>query len=381
LVLALDAWIAGPVKNAKMLNLTHIDWEGVYMELEQIRHNIDRLDSTILKLLNERLEMGLLTKRFKQGIEDKKREEEVVARTEAFPTGVASPDFTKRLYLDIIKESKRLQRMDAELIAFQGEHGAYGEVASKAWKQEMIPIPCKRFDEVFYGVQSGTYDYGIVPVENSLGGPVEQVNRLLIDTPLRVVGAVKIPVHLCLLALPETDHRELRSAYSHPQALLQCRRFLARNRLEPIQFGDTAGAARMVSEKGLTHSAAIASRLSAGLYQLEIVKENIEDLKSNMTRFLVLARNENNEQADKCSIVFSTEHKAGTLFSVLELFAVRNINLTRIESIPHEPGAYAFFLDFEGSSEREEIMAALEETRKITTHFKNLGFYKEESVS
>lgn len=350
------------------------------MELEQIRKNIDRMDSAILKLLNDRLEMSLLTKRFKEEIEDTDREKEVIDRIRHYPTGVVSPDFMESLFLNIIEESKALQKRDFKLIAFQGEHGAYGEVASKEWKEELIPIPCNRFDEVFAGVQCGSYDYGIVPVENSLGGPVEQVNRLFIDTPLHVVGALRIPVHLCLLALPETDHREIRTVYSHPQALSQCRQFIKRNKLEPIPFGDTAGAARKVSEEGQTRAGAIASRLCARLYQLEIIKENVEDLHSNMTRFLVLAKDENRHEANKCSIVFSTEHKAGTLFSVLELFARRDINLTRIESIPHEPGTFAFFLDFEGSAEQEGIKEALENARQITTYLKVLGFYKEEKT-
>jgi len=350
------------------------------MDLDQIRKSIDLIDSSILKLLNERMEMVLLTKRFKRGIEDKQREKELLDRIEANSTGLLNAEFMGKLYRDIIEESKNLQETDFQLIAFQGEHGAYGEVASKNWNRDLIPIPCDGFEKVFQGVRLGLYDYGIVPVENSLGGAVGQVNRLLIDTDLNVVGAVELPIHLCLLAPAGTDHREIRTVYSHPQAISQCRRFLERNKLEPIEYSDTAGAARMLGEKGLKRSAAIASRLSAKLYDLEIIKENIEDLESNMTRFLVLAMDESGEEGNKCSIVFSTEHKAGTLFRVLEVFSRRNLNLTRIESIPSEPGSYAFFLDFEGSTKQEEIREALEEVRVVTTRFRLMGCYKEEKV-
>ncbi len=350
------------------------------MNLKEIRKNIDVLDSKILKLLNDRMEQVLMAKKFKSQIEDREREKKLLDRIRRNSTGLINAEFIERIYTEIIKESKHLQQKDYKLIAFQGEHGAYGEVASKEWNSDLIPMPCSEFAVVFEGVTSGLYDCGIVPVENTLGGVVGQVNELLINTDLNVVGAVEFPIHLCLLALPGTDHREIRAAYSHPQALAQCRHFLARNKLEPVQYYDTAGAAKMLAEKRPKGSAAIASKLSAQLYDLEIIKENIEDLDRNMTRFLVLSKEENREEGNKCSIIFSTEHKAGTLFRVLEVFARENINLTRIESIPTEPGNYAFFLDFIGSNKHENIVKALGEAEEITSNLKLMGCYKERKV-
>lgn len=350
------------------------------MSLKKIRRNIDLLDSQILQLLDNRMELVLIAKKFKTEIEDNEREKEVLDRTRKNSTGLVHAEFIEKIYVEIIRESKNLQQNDFELIAFQGEHGAYGEVASREWNGDLVPFPCGEFAEVFEGVQSELYEYGIVPVENTLGGAVAQVNQLLINTDLNVVGAVELPIHLCLLALPGTDHREIRSVYSHPQALSQCRQFLARNKLDPVQYNDTAGAAKMLAENGPKRAAAIASKLSAKLYNLEIIKENVEDLDRNMTRFLVLSKEENREGGNKCSIVFSTEHKAGTLFSVLEVFASKNINLTRIESIPSEPGNYAFFLDFEGSIKNDRIVAALKEAKGITASFKLMGCYRERKV-
>ncbi|RLB28020.1 MAG: bifunctional chorismate mutase/prephenate dehydratase [Deltaproteobacteria bacterium] len=350
------------------------------MNLKEIRKNIDVLDSKILKLLNDRMEQVLMAKKFKSQIEDREREKEVLDRIRRNSTGLINAEFIEKIYIEIIKESKHLQRKDYKLIAFQGEHGAYGEAASREWNSGLIPMPCGEFAEVFEGVTSGLYDYGIVPVENTLGGVVGQVNELLIHTDLNVVGAVELPIHLCLLTLPGTDHREIRAVYSHPQALAQCRHFLARNKLDPVQYYDTAGAARMLVEERPKGSAAIASKLSAQLYDLEIMKEDIEDLDRNMTRFLVLSKEENREEGNKCSIIFSTEHKAGTLFRVLEVFARENINLTRIESIPDEPGNYAFFLDFMGSNKDESVVRALEEVEEITSNFKLMGCYKERKV-
>ena len=351
------------------------------MNLETIRKNIDRLDSKILKLLKDRMEQALLAKRFKSRIEDAERENEVFERIQRASSGLMSTEFVEKIYLEIITECKRLQQNDWELIAFQGEHGAYGEVAARMWNSECIPMPCREFADVFEGVKEGLYDYGIVPVENTLGGVVGQVNELLINTDLNFVGAVELPIHLCLLALPETDHREIHSVYSHPQALAQCRRFLARNKLDPVQYHDTAGAAKMLAENRPKASAAIASKLSAELYHLEILKENIEDLDRNLTRFIVLSKQANREPGDKCSVIFSTEHKAGTLFRVLEVFAQKNINLTRIESIPDEPGSYAFFLDFVGSSKDKNVVSALEEVKGITRNFRLMGSYSERKVA
>jgi prephenate dehydratase/chorismate mutase len=347
------------------------------MSLKEIRNAIDSIDSKILKLLNNRMEFALMAKKFKLQIEDREREKEVFEGIEKNLTGLIDARFIRRIYAEVIKESKTLQQKEYQLIAFQGEHGAFGESAAREWNKDLVPLPCTEFEQVFEGVESSLYDYGIVPVENTLGGSVAQVNRLLINTDLNVVGALKLPIHLCLLVLPGTDHREIRSVYSHPQALAQARNFLARNKLDPIQYYNTAGAARMLTEKKPKGSAALASKFCEKLYHLEIVKEDVEDSDKNMTRFLVLSKEENKEEGNKCSVVFSTEHKAGTLFRVLEVFARENINLTRIESIPSEPGNYAFFLDFIGSSRDARTSTAIEKVREITTDFRVIGCYKE----
>jgi prephenate dehydratase/chorismate mutase/prephenate dehydratase len=347
------------------------------MDLNEIRETIDRIDSEILALLNNRMELGLMAKKLKSQIEDRERENELLARLKAHIPGLIHTEFIEKIYTEIIKESKGLQRRDDELIAFQGEHGAYAEVASGEWRSHLIAVPFAEYGDVFEGVESGLCDYGIVPVENTLGGSVEQVNRLLIDTPLYVVGAVELPIHLCLLALPGTNYREIRTVYSHPQALAQARGFLARNNLEPLHYSNTAGAAKMVAEQRPKGSAAIASRHCAELYKLDIVKEDIEDRDRNMTRFLVLSREENKEQGNKGSITFSTEHKTGTLFRVLEVFAREDINLTRIESIAREPGNYAFFLDLLGSGKEDKVVKALEKVKEITATFRIMGFYHE----
>lgn len=350
------------------------------MNLEDVRKRIDILDIRIRGLLNERMEQALMARRYKSRVADSQRERRILDRIGECAPGLASEAFLRRIYGEILEESKRLQRQGKRLIAFQGEHGAFGEIAAREWDEDLIPVPCGEFADVFEGVESGLYELGIVPVENSLGGVVGQVNELVITTELHVVGVVRLPVHLCLLVAPGTDHRAIRTVYSHPQALAQCRRFLARNRLDPVPSHNTAGAAKMISEHRPGQSAAVASRLAARLYDLEILKEGIEDSPENRTRFLVLAREPHREGGEKCSILFSTEHKAGTLFRVLELFASRGINLTRIESVPEGGGSYAFLLDFMGSEADEQAAEVLRRVREITTRFRMLGCYTEKEV-
>ncbi len=347
------------------------------MNLEDIRKRLDKIDYQIIKLLDARMELALKSKKFKEKIEDVKREQEVLQKIRQQSRGLIDPDFCENLYKNIISESKKLQSMDYKLIAFQGEHGAYSEVAARIWDETLVPIPCPDFTEIFEEVESGVYDYGIIPVENNTGGVVTQVNQLILNTNLYVVGAVELQIHHCLLAAPGTDYRELHAVYSHTQALEQCRQFIARNKLQPIPYYDTAGAARMLAEEEPTSSAAIASKLSAELYNLEIIKENIEDFDQNITRFLIFSKEESPEEGDKCSIIFSTAHKAGTLFRVLEVFAKRNINLTRIESTPNQKGSFAFFLDLVGSKNDQNVIDALEEVKKLTTDFRLLGCYRE----
>jgi len=258
------------------------------MDIQEIRKRIDLIDFEIINLLHRRMEMVLRLRRLKGSISEPEREMEVLGNVRRYSQGIMLPEFAGRLYAEIIDESKRIQQQDLKLIGFQGEHGAYSEVASLAYEPSLMPIPCREFREVFEEVGTGQLDFGIVPVENSLEGAITQVNDLLIETELKIVGEISIPVHHCLLALPDVEYRNLRVVYSHPQGLAQCRGFIARHGLEPRPFYDTAGAARMLSDERPQDAGVIASRLCAGLYHLEVIEEDIEDHESNTTRFVVL---------------------------------------------------------------------------------------------
>lgn len=351
------------------------------MKLPEIRTKIDKIDRELLVLLQERMGLALRSKKFKESVSDLQREEDLLARVQRLNLDLVERSFTRQLLKTIIEESKRLQEEDRPLVAFQGEHGAYGEVAARHLVPDGAYIPCLEFIDVFRGVEEGYLDLGVVPVENSLEGAVTQVNDLLTTTELKVVGEAKVKVSHSLLATEATDYREIRQVYSHPQALAQCRGFLMRNKLEARPYYDTAGAAKMLARENPNAAAAIASALCAELYDLEIIKEGVEDGPSNSTRFLLLSRQPCETAGGKTSLIFATPHEAGRLYGVLRLFADANINLTRISSMPlrSDPSNYAFFLDFEGSEKDEKVAEVLQKMEELTISLKYLGSYPVDS--
>ncbi len=349
------------------------------MELEKLRKEIDKLDAELIQVLNRRVGLALRTRGLKTQAEDPLREQQVLDRIRKKSPGVIRQKLSETIYMEIMKESRNLQGQDLNLIGFQGEHGAYSEVAARMLDTNGFPIPHLEFSEIFDGVKDGQLDMGIVPVENSLAGSVSQVADLLIQTDLNIIGEVKLPIHHTLLTLPDTDYQSIKTVYSHPQAIAQCRGFLARNRLTAKPYFDTAGAAMMLTRERPDATAVIASNLCAELYDLKIIKDKIEDRAHNYTRFVVLSREPNPDDGDKCSLAFSTIHKAGSLFNVLKYLAEENINITRIESRPilDDPGNYAFLLDLHGSMRDERTIAILEKLKEETVMYKFLGCYKE----
>jgi len=346
--------------------------------LDEIRKKIDAIDRGIVEMLGQRMELALRSRKLKNSVPDENREQQIFKNISKSAHILLKPLFIEGLYKQIIGKSREIQMQNLKLIGFQGEHGAHSEFAAINYDASLMPVSCKEFTEVFNEVSTGQIDYGIVPIENSIEGAVTQVNDLLTQMDLRIVGEINIPVHHCLLTLPGTEYRDLKVVYSHPQALAQCHKFIQRHGFEARPFYDTAGAAKMLSESRPGATGVIANKICASLYHLEIIKENIEDHESNSTRFIVLSKDVSNEHGDKCSIIFSVKHEAGSLFTVLKAFYDKNINLTRIESIPakDDSGKYMFFLDFEGSDNDKGTIEALKEVRKSTTSFKFLGCYK-----
>jgi prephenate dehydratase/chorismate mutase/prephenate dehydratase len=354
---------------------------GGIMQLDELRGGIDRIDQKLLALLNERMELALRTTRMKEEITDDTREKCVMTRVKQYSRGIVREKFASLLFTNIIAESKELQRKKPLLTAFQGEHGAYGELASRMYNTELVPLPCTSFAEVFEGVEKREFDLGIVPVENSVGGAVTEVNDLLIERNVAIVGEVLLPISHTLLVPPNTAYKEVKIVYSHPQALAQCRKYLSMNGIEPRPYCDTAGAARMIACTRPPAAGAIASTFCAQLYDLEICRENIGDSPSNVTRFVVISTDSSLKEGNKCSVVFSTLHKSGALCRVLQIFSGEGVNLTRVESRPMKniPGQYIFLLDFQGSYRDKKIQKLLKKVEEKTILFKFLGCYPEAS--
>jgi chorismate mutase/prephenate dehydratase len=264
-------------------------------------------------------------------------------------------------------------------VAFQGEKGAYSESAVNKFFGESVDVkPCRDLAEAFESVDKQESKFGVVPVENSLEGSVNQTYDLFLKHDLKVCGEVIIRVSHCLIANKGTTIEQVKTVYSHPQALAQCRNFLERSGWELIPTYDTAGSAKMLKEKELKDAAAIASERAAELYGLKILAREIEDNPNNYTRFFVLSKEDSPKTGnDKTSIIFAAAHKPGSLYQALGEFAKRGISLTKIESRPTKqtPWEYNFYLDFEGHRSEPRCIEALKALREYSAFVKILGSY------
>ncbi len=263
-------------------------------------------------------------------------------------------------------------------IAFQGERGAYSEAAVVSLYGETELLPCQRFAQVFDAVANGTADRGLLPIENSHTGSISENRDLLRSHSLVMVGEAQLRIRHNLLALPGVPLQRIRRVYSHVQALMQCEAFLRRHGLEAVAEYDTAGSAKLVSERRDPESAAIASTRAGQLYGLAILEEGIETTPTNHTRFVVIAREPVPRSGpSKTSLVLTLRNTPGALHGALGALASRGINLTQLESRPSReaPWEYLFFLDLEGHQEDPNVASALEALRADSLNLRVLGSY------
>jgi prephenate dehydratase len=265
-------------------------------------------------------------------------------------------------------------------IAFQGERGAFSELAARKFcKQSFTPLPCETFEDIFDTVEAGKADLGVIPIENSLVGSIYRNYDLLLERQLHVIDETQLRIVHCLMAGQDASLKKITRAVSHPAALDQCRNFFAKHKsIRPEIFYDTAGAARFVAENNPPATAAIAGPMAARLYGLKVLKQSIEDEKTNYTRFLLISRNPRTvRQKAKTSIAFSTQNRPGILYKALSVFALRDIDLTKIESRPvrHHAWQYHFYIDFIGNIRDEHVKRALDHLGEITYFVRILGCY------
>jgi len=267
-------------------------------------------------------------------------------------------------------------------VGFQGERGAFSEVAARKLapgKIELIALPS--FPALFRALANKKIDYATVPIENTLAGSVHENYDLLLRHRLPILAETSVRIVHNLIVRPGVSLRSVRKVYSHPVALQQCTRFLEKHgRWEVVPFYDTAGSVKMILEQGLTDSAAIASKAAAAVYKGRILAEDIGDDPENYTRFFLLGRRSQakaRSSGAKTSIVFGTKSLPGALFRCLGVFALRDINLTKIESRPlrGRPWEYLFYLDFQDNVASASARNALKHLAETAEFVRVLGCY------
>ncbi len=269
-------------------------------------------------------------------------------------------------------------------ISFQGDFGANSDMACRDVFPDMEPLPCQTFEDAFNAVESGDADLAMIPIENTLAGRVADIHYLLPESRLHIIGEYFMPIQFQLMVLPGTKLEDIKTVHSHVHALGQCRKIVRKNGWKAVVAGDTAGAAKFVAQSGDRSMAALAPRLAASLYNMEILAENVEDSDANITRFVVLSPKEEHcvrESKDDLIVttfVFNVRNIPAALYKAMGGFATNGINMTKLESyqIGGKFVATQFYADIEGHPDDENVKRALEELRFFSEKVRILGVYK-----
>jgi prephenate dehydratase len=277
-----------------------------------------------------------------------------------------------------------MTRKSVNSVAFQGEKGAFSYTAAcRLLGDKARVVPCASFKEVFEALQHGSVTHAVIPIENTLHGSIHENYDHLLQYDIPICGETSVRISHQLIAMPGVRFRNVRTVYSHPVALNQCRAFFDRNKqIKAASFYDTAGSVKMLREQNPAGAAAIASMAAAEIYGGVILRRNIEDDRQNFTRFFLLTKQMESRPTRsgtwKTSIVFSTPNTPGALFRAMACFALRDLNLTKIESRPlrGKPWEYLFYLDLIGSKDDKFVKRALTDLGEISQFFKVLGSYR-----
>ncbi|MGV7216357.1 prephenate dehydratase [Bradyrhizobium sp. UFLA05-112] len=266
-------------------------------------------------------------------------------------------------------------------IAFQGEPGANSHIAIDEAYPDAEPMPCATFEDALSAISSGEADLGMIPIENSVAGRVADIHHLLPASGLFIIGEWFLPIRHQLMAVKGTRLEDIKSVESHVHALGQCRRIIRKLGVKPIVAADTAGSARDISERKDKSVAAIASRLAAKIYGLDILAEDIEDEAHNTTRFVVLAREAKWAEQDSgplvTSFVFRVRNLPAALYKALGGFATNGVNMTKLESYMVDGNFFAtqFYADVDGHPNDKGLAFALEELKFFSREFRIVGVY------
>jgi chorismate mutase / prephenate dehydratase len=349
------------------------------MSLEELRKRIDEIDMQLVDLLNERagvvMEIGKVKAQADRPIYAPDREKQVLDKVVKANKGPLPDRTLVAIWREMMSGSFVLERPPR--IAYLGPGGSFSHAAALLKFGKSVEYePLADIRSIFDEICKGHCDLGIVPVENSTGGGINETLDALIDTDVKICAEVMMAIHHNLLA--NCTLEEVEKVYSKPEVFAQCRNWLASTFKETntISVASTAKAAQMAANE--SYAAAIGSRVAADMYGLQVICENIEDITNNVTRFLVVSREDSRPTGeDKTAVLFSTAHKAGALADVLEVFRKYSINMTNIESRPSKKREweYYFFVDLLGHRTEERVIAGLEEARQHCLQLSTLGSF------
>lgn len=381
-------------------------------ELDTLRQKIDDIDKEIVALYEKRMEVSCDVGRYKLRehlpILDSSREMEILHKKADMVDRAEMKPYVVALYEQIIAQSRMIQTKlinawspakqkayneyqealgltnwfpDSDRIIYQGQPGAYGEEATIQYFGENCDrTNARSFEGVFIAIREGLGGYGVLPIENSSTGSINDVYDLLGKYGCYIVGETTVHVEHCLMGIPGASLGSVTDVYSHEQGILQCREFL--NTFPQWNHNieaNTATSAKMVAKLQDPRKAAIASRRAADLYGLEILAEKINTNNNNYTRFVVVAEKPSyTEKADKVSVVFTVPHTEGSLHRILSVFAANGLNLLKLESrpIPGKSWEYNFFADFTGNLRGEGMDDVIHQLIDETLSFRILGNYQ-----
>ncbi|MDD5326578.1 MAG: prephenate dehydratase [Phycisphaerae bacterium] len=349
------------------------------MSLEELRNQINRLDLQLVKLLNERarvvVDIGKLKNESGKPIYSPDREKEVFATIIGANEGPLPDRCLTAIWRELMSGSFGLER--SLRIGYLGPGGSFSHTAAMLkFGQSVEYEPLADIRSIFDEVSKGHCDLGLVPIENTTGGGVIETLDALVDSDVKICAEVLMAIHHSLLANCPLNHIE--KIYSKPEIFVQCRNWLSATlkEIQTVSVASSAKAAQLAADE--SRAAAIGSSVAAELYGLKVVCENIEDNANNITRFLVIAREDAKPTGeDKTAILFSTAHKAGALADVLEVFKKYGINLTNIESRPSKKRQweYYFFMDFLGHRTQERVQKGLDAAREHCLQLSILGSF------
>ncbi len=373
-------------------------------KLETIRKRLDQVDRRILEALGDRQQLAERAAEVKarsSELELRDLDREQTRLSELIEQGALlglDGYYVTRLFREIMERSLRLQQEriaerrtrgsggpESLTVAYQGVEGAYSHIA--AFKHfgprgiRLSFLPSESFASMLQAVKAGEADYGVLPIENTTAGSINEAYDLLANTDLTVVGEEVLLVEHCLVALEPIGVEHIRRIYSHPQALAQCSSYLSRlHRCTVESFPDTALAVKKIQAEKDISQAAIASQEAAELYGLQVIERGIANQKDNYTRFVIVAEKAARYDTRipcKTSLIFATRHEKGALLQCLNVLSGHGLNLTKLESRPRPnvPWEYLFYLDFEGNLQDERVKNALEELTGHTGYLKVLGCY------